>query len=695
MPAVTTTPKKKKNAGGSIRTSTQNRLLPASAQRKKVKKNPANNNRRKKSQGKKAIFLNKKLVKRIVRLGLLGGVWCGIGVLLLVAYYSLTLPDISKLGVVEKKPNITIKNEKGDILATYGDLYGEYVTYKDFPPDLVHAVVATEDRRFFDHIGVDIYGLLRAAYANFKADRVVQGGSTITQQLAKIVFLTPDRTLERKVKEMILALWLEHKFSKEEILTIYLNRVYLGSGNYGVAAASRYYFGKDIRQINLSESAILAGLLKAPSRYSPANSAKLSQERAKQVLLNMADAGYISLKQAREEQQLHPASLENGVKESLKHPYFADWIMEQIPDYIGAVDSDITVKTTLDIRLQNLAEKSVSDILNANSKASHVGQAALVAMAPDGKILAMVGGRDYNKSQFNRAVKAERQPGSAFKLFVYLTALEFGYQPGSIVYDSPVKIKKWSPANYEHKYQGAMTLTDALAKSVNTVAVKLSEEAGRENVINMAHRLGIESEIEPNPSLALGASEVNLLELTRAYANLANNGMSVAPYGIDEIRDSQGHVIYQRRKEQPQRVLSEQVTADMNAMLSEVFKNGTGRGAQIGRPAAGKTGTSQDFHDAWLIGYTPDIVTGVWMGNDDNSAMNHVTGGRLPARIWREFMVAAHAGKPVHALPLSPYSFHGYREREDKSIWQSILRTFGGGSTAPDVEYTYPTRRRN
>lgn len=688
MPATTPTQKPKGKSGKTIRTSSQQRLLPTFANKKKLKK-PANANKKKKG---KSIFSFK---NKIVRFSIIVGLWGGIAVSLLVLYYALTLPDISKLGVVQKKPSITIVDEKNNVLSANGDLYGEYITFNEMPPHLVQAVIATEDRRFFHHFGVDVFGLARAVYTNFRADRVVQGGSTITQQLAKIVFLTPDRTIERKIKEMILAFWLEHKFTKQEILTIYLNRVYLGSGNYGIAAASRYYFGKDVRDINISEAAILAGLLKAPTRYSPAIYPDRSKERARQVLINMVSAGYLTMPQVLQEQQYRPAALENGVKESLKHPYFADWVMEQLPDYIGAVTSDIRVKTTLDIRLQDLAEKSIQDVMNTEGVKLNAKQAALISITPDGKIVAMVGGRNYNQSQFNRAVKAERQPGSAFKLFVYLTALEHGYQPGSTVIDSPIRIKNWSPTNYDNRYHGSMTLTEALADSVNTIAVKLSEEAGRDNVIAMAKRLGINSPMESLPSIALGSTEVNLLELTRAYAHLANNGMRVVPYGILEIRDASGDIIYQRKPQRQERVLSEQVVADMNTMLSAVMQSGTARGAQIGRPAAGKTGTSQDFRDAWLMGYTPDLATGVWVGNDDNKPMNSVTGGKLPAHIWRQYMSAALAGKPVRSLPSSyGWGRRSPRGNDDDAIWDSIIKLFGGGSnksTAPAVEYDYPT----
>ena len=575
----------------------------------------------------------------------------------IVLWFSWGLPDIEDLNKFTKAPSIVIKSEDGRIIGGFGDIYGDYVPFEQLPASLIDAVIATEDRNFYYHFGIDPFGLARAMVANFRAGHVVQGGSTITQQVAKNVFLTPERSFSRKIREMILAIKLEWRFSKQEILSIYLNRVYLGAGNYGADAASKRYFGKSARDLTLSESAILAGLLKAPSRFAPTSNPELSRNRADQILLNMQDAGYLTPAQcekARADLERAMSGKKKGTQSSM---YFADWIADQIPEYVGNVQEDIEVITTFNPELQAMADKAIADVLdkeeNQKFKAS---QAALVAMTPDGAVRVMVGGRSYAASQFNRATQALRQPGSSFKLFVYLAGLEAGLTPDSMVDDQPITVPivggVWEPKNYTGEYLGPITLKEAVTQSINTVAVQVALQAGLDNVIGMARRLGIATPIDEVPAIALGATEVTLLDLTNAYAHMAANGNIVYPYGILQITATKDNaLIYVRQSSGQGRTLSSGTVGMMNQMLMSVVENGTGRGAAIGRPAAGKTGTTSDYRDAWFMGYTPDLVAGVWVGNDDNTPMKKVTGGTLPAPIWRGFMKEALKDTPVHDIP--------------------------------------------
>ncbi len=592
---------------------------------------------------------------KIKRFILKATIYGTLAVALFLFILSLTLPNIDDLNKVKKAQSILIKSEDGQIIGSFGDIYGEYITYDEFPKSLSDAVIATEDRNFYHHFGVDPLGLVRATIANIRAGHVVQGGSTISQQVAKNVFLTPDRTIIRKLKEMLLAFKLESRFSKEEILSIYLNRVYLGAGSYGVDAAAKRYFDKSARDLNLGESAIMAGLLKAPSRYAPSSNPVLSRKRADQVLVNMEDAGYLNKQQTARARKELENSMKGRKPSSQSTFYFADWIADQLPEYIGNVDDDVVVTTTLNLNWQLAAEKSINEIMDKDGERLNASQAALVAMSPDGALRAMIGGRSYAESQYNRATQSQRQPGSSFKPFVYLAGLEEGMTPDTTMEDQPLSVRvaggRWQPQNYNHRYNGAMTLKEALAESVNTIAVQISEEVGRDKVINMAHRLGISSDMQPLPSIALGATEVDLLELTNAYAHLAANGEIVYPYGISEIRTVHDKRLYKRPVPRQGRVLSENVVGMMNEMLMGVLTSGTGRGAQIGRPAAGKTGTTSDYKDAWFVGYTPDLVTGVWVGNDNNEPMKKVTGGTIPASIWRGFMSVALSGVPASGLP--------------------------------------------
>jgi len=601
--------------------------------------------------------VRKKKKKRSLKAMLMTRV--GIAFMLLLAaffaWFTWGLPDIDTLNSSTKTPSILIKTENGDIIGSFGDIYGEYMPFEAFPTSLVDAVVATEDRNFYHHFGVDPLGLLRAAYVNMKAGHVVQGGSTITQQVAKNVFLTPERSFVRKIKEMMLAIKLESRYSKKQIMSIYLNRVYLGAGNFGVDAAAKRYFDKRARELSLSESAILAGLLKAPSRFAPTSNPALSRERAAIVLSNMEDAGYLKPEQAKKAKEELTRSMSTRKKNAQSMQYFSDWVIDQLQDYVGTITEDVVVITTINPDMQRMGEKAVTDIMDQQAASHNVEQAALLSMTPDGAIRAMIGGRNYAESQYNRATQSLRQPGSAFKLFVYLAGLENGLTPDSLVEDQPVGIKivggTWRPKNYTNKYLGTITLKQAVTESVNTVAVQVAQGAGFEKVVDVARRLGISSDMAPLPSIALGATEVSLLELTDAYAHLAANGAIVYPYGILEIDSAKGKVLYQRQGANKGLVLRTGVVGMMNAMLMNVVENGTGRAAKIGRPAAGKTGTTSDYRDAWFMGYTPDLVTGVWVGNDDNTPMKKVTGGMLPALIWHQYMIAALANVPAHDLP--------------------------------------------
>ncbi|HEV2673522.1 MAG TPA: PBP1A family penicillin-binding protein [Aliidongia sp.] len=582
-----------------------------------------------------------------LRLTMIGFVWGAIGLGLLVAWAASTLPDTSELAQPDHHPSITLRASDDSLIATFGDLYGEELKLTDLPKALPEAVIATEDRRFYHHFGIDPLGVARAIFVDLKAGQMVQGGSTITQQVAKNLFLTPDKTLLRKVQEAVLAVWLERHFTKDQLLEIYLNRVYFGAGTWGVDAASRRYFGKSARRLSPYECALLAGLLKAPTRFSPARDQVRAATRTAQVLTNMVAAGYLSAAEATTiQKQSFVLSSVPITRPGMR--YFADWVQDQAATF--GLSGDITVVTTLDPKMQLAAEGALDAILTKDGAKAAAGQASLIAMSPDGAIRAMVGGRDYQVSQFNRTVQSVRQPGSAFKPFVYLTALEHGMRPDDHFTDGPTRIGNWQPHDFENRYLGDVTMAEAVAESLNTVAAQVAQKVGIRNVIATAHRLGITSDLNEDPSLALGTGEVSLIELTSAYSTLANGGYAVWPYGIAAIRDANGKVFYQRQQNSTGRIIQAQYVADMDRMLQGVIQHGTGKAAAIGRPAAGKTGTTSDFRDALFVGYTADLVTGVWFGNDDDSPMAKVTGGSLPARAWHDFMTAALKGTPARPL---------------------------------------------
>jgi len=571
------------------------------------------------------------------------------------AYIAWDLPNIDEAIAATRKPTIRVVTHDGVELARRGDRYGAPVRLDEMPPELPQAILATEDRRFYDHWGVDPIGIARAMWVNIRAGGIRQGGSTLTQQAAKNLFLSPKRTLKRKLQEVVLALWLEAKFSKDQILTIYLNRVYFGQGVYGAGAAAQFYFGVPARDMSAYEAAMLAGMLKGPNKYNPMINPDLARKRTGVVLANMVAAGYLS--EADRKTIAQPKNwwrYERARTKPLAHHY-TDWVLDQAGDYV-TLDQDVTVIVSLNARMQRAAEKLVKNTMKKGGVADKraVSEVALVALAPDGAVLAMVGGANYAKSKFNRAVQAKRQPGSAFKPVVFLAGFEAGLTPETVMRDEALTIDEWSPRNFKNEYLGDMTLTDAMTRSINTVAVQVSEKAGRKRVKDMARQLGITADLTDEPSLALGVSEVSLLEMTAAYVPFATGGLGVWPYAISEIQDSAGRPVYVRSGGGPGRVIPRGFAGAMNGMLSNVIAspNGTGKNARLKRPSAGKTGTSQGYRDAWFIGYTPDLIAGVWMGNDNGRPMQSVTGGTLPARLWRDFANAALQKTPVRNLPV-------------------------------------------
>jgi penicillin-binding protein 1A len=591
-----------------------------------------------------------------LRLLVLGPIYlaavCGAVLAGFFVYYTATIPNPMALRQKQDGLVVRILARDGSVLAERGGA-APYIPIDLLPKHLVDAVLAIEDRRFFSHRGIDPTGLGRAILTNLKAGRVVQGGSTITQQLAKNVFLSPERTLVRKLEELVLALWLELRLSKPDILELYLNRVYFGAGAYGVESASRRFFNKGAKDVTMAEAAVLAGLLKAPSKYSPAWNPTLARERAQGVLAKMVEAGFATpideaLNSAAEVRFAEPQVMrgETGVE------YAVDAVLDRLPDLIAGNDREIIVETTIDRGLQQRAQQIVHDLLASDGRSMDASQAAMVLVDMEGGVTVLVGGRSYGESQFNRALRAKRQPGSSFKPFVYLVALEAGLTPDSIVYDQPVITKGWSPSNDDGRFRGAMTLRDALARSINTVAVRLNMTHGPRKTVEAAHRLGIASELRADASLALGTSEVSLLELTGAYGAFASGGRRLAPHIVRRVRTSSGRVLYERQATAPRIVLAERHAGAISDMLNAALIFGTGKRAALPlHPAGGKTGTTQEYRDAWFVGYTAHLVGGVWVGNDDRRPMNRVMGGNLPARLWHAVMMVAHERRVPAALP--------------------------------------------
>jgi len=547
------------------------------------------------------------------------------------------------------KPIVVLETADGAPLVRQGPYQGPYTQYDQFPSHLIDAVLSIEDRRFMDHFGVDPRGIGRAFLRNLEAGSVVEGGSTITQQLIKLQYLDSDRTIKRKIQEVVIAVWLEWKLGKREILTRYLNSVYLGAGATGMPAAARIYFNKDIDALNLPESAMLAGLLRAPSQWNPIDNFEGARQRSMVVLDAMATNEKITAPEAAEAKasfaKLHPTT-----PTPRSGSWFADWISPQASEIAGSSPGSTSVRTTMVPQLQQIAERVVKGALDGEGKAVGASQAALVAMTPDGAVVAMVGGRDYKASQFNRAVAAMRQPGSTFKLFVYYAALKAGFTLSDQVLDAPIDIAGWSPENSGGNYRGWVTLAEAFARSLNAASVALAEEVGLDNVIAAARELGIDAPLANTPSLALGTSEVNLLNLTSAYASVQLGRAPVKPWGIIDFQAAGQPKTFRVGSQSKPNVDLSPYQSDLLGLLQLVVERGTGRGADPGTFAAGKTGTSQNNRDAWFVGFTEALVVGVWVGNDDDAPMKGVTGGALPAHIWRDFMRQATAEPPLNGV---------------------------------------------
>jgi penicillin-binding protein 1A len=586
--------------------------------------------------------------------GFVACLWGGLAVIGVIVYYGAQLPASNTWAIPERPPNIRILAADGSLISNRGQTGGEAITFRELPHYVPAAFIASEDRRFMSHFGVDPIGLISVAVESVQAREVTRGASTLTQQVAKNLFLTPDQTLGRKVQEAILAVWLEQNFTKEEILELYMNRVYFGQGAYGIEAAAQTYFGVSARNLSLGQAAMLVGLLPAPSAYNPKSNPEVAKERQQIVLNLMAREGYITAEEA-EAARIDPNQTIRTVVAG-SESYVADWVESLMTAYIGEIKSDVVVQTTIDYKMQKDAEFIVKEAVANEGPKRGFTQGALVAMDVDGTVRAMVGGVDYQASQYNRAVTAKRQPGSTFKPFVYMAAMEKGYTPDTLAEDAQFEYNGWSPRNATGKYAGTVTLRQGLAYSLNTIAGRLAIDVTPEKVVEVAMRMGISSQLTPVPSIALGTQEVNLLELTSAYAPFANGGNGVIPNVITKITDVDGNVLFEASTAGPGRVVDPTVLAQMNDMLKTAVEVGTGRGANLGGwDFAGKTGTSQNARDALFVGYTSSMVTGVWLGND-NDTKTTLSGGNVPANIWSEFMTKAHAGRSPAPIPGGSYA---------------------------------------
>ncbi|MDE2446484.1 MAG: penicillin-binding protein 1A [Alphaproteobacteria bacterium] len=624
---------------------------------KKNKRNTKRNEPQLFNDGVRALRADRKPVKarrgflrRLFGLLIWLGVWGAVAGALGFGYVLFSLNERGLLKIPERQPGIMILASNGSVLSEEGAFYGDAAHIADLPDYVPNAVIAIEDRRFRSHFGIDPLGLGRAMLRNVLAGRMVQGGSTLTQQLAKNLFLTQEKTATRKAQEAVLALWLESKFNKDEILQLYLNRVYFGSGAYGIEQAARTYYNKSANELSIMEAATLAGVLKAPSNYNPAKNPGAALTRAKLVVNAMVEEKFITADDAAE-----AVNTAGGVTPFASLPakqYAVDWITRQLPLLVKNYDQSIIVETTIDPTIQANAERALRKRLADNGKKMNVSEGAMVVMDPTGAVVAMLGGKSYQKSQYNRAIAASRQPGSAFKPFVYEAAMENGFTPDSTEIDEPVRFGNWQPENYKQKYQGTVSLEQAFAQSINTVAAKLAVTVGTEKVAEVAQRFGITSPLTRDASLALGTSEVSPLELITAYAPFANGGTAVQPYVVRRIVTRDGQVLYERKGDGLGKVISDNNLGEMNRLFRAVVQSGTGVKAQFGNfDIGGKTGTSQNYRDAWFVGFTPYLIAGVWMGNDDNTPTKNVTGGSLPAQVWRDVMEPAHQGLAVAVLP--------------------------------------------
>jgi penicillin-binding protein 1A len=579
---------------------------------------------------------------RVLRIGLVGA---AVGIVAMIVAVSVAYSGLPSYSELKSSPNgqmIRVHAADGTVLVSMGPSFGQWLEYNQLPQTMKTAMVAVEDRRFRQHPGVDPLGIVRSFYVRATKGRFTQGGSTITQQLARNVFLTNDKTWTRKMREIVLALALERKFSKDQILELYLNRVYFGGGAYGVDAASRKFFGHPADRLSLGEAAVIAGLVKAPSNYSPTADAKAAVGRAGVVLGLMREQGLVSDAQiaaaAPDKIVFAPEAQQNSVR------YFTDWALPQLDTLIDPTGEPIDVWTTLDLTMQRAADASIV----ANTPEG--SQGALVSLDRDGAVRAMVGGKDYVGSIYNRATQAVRQPGSAFKLFVYLAALEAGHTAADTVVDQEVDINGWKPRNSSRKFSGEISLRTAFAYSINTVAAQLGAEVGTSTIADMARRFGITTPINTHPSMVLGTSDVRLIDMTRAFASVGGNGMAVAPYGITKVTTAGGEVLYEHRAEGNHVLVAPQVAAQMIDLLQTAVNTGSGKAAQIGRPVAGKTGTTTSNKDGWFLGFSSGLTTGVWMGRDDNKPVAGLQGGRNPARAFAQYMTVAVAKRPVEAF---------------------------------------------
>ncbi len=597
------------------------------------------------------------LLQALIYWSAVSAVWAVIFVIAFLAVFAYGLPDTSKLYQVQRQPSISYLDRSGGLVAVRGSQFAPPVNLDELPPYVPAAFVAIEDRRFYHHFGFDPVGMVRVAFVDLKAHRVVAGASTITQQLARNLFLSPDQNIRRKVQELILAVWLETKFSKKEILALYLNRVYFGAGAYGIEAAAQRYFNVPAAKLTVGEAALLAGLMKGPSRYSPLSDTARAERRATVVLDQMVATKAITTEQ-RDNAFAQPVRVSRTLA-SQRAQYFVDWVDAEVRAILGkskddVLQQDLVVETTIDLPIQADAERAVREIQAPDAVAKGVQQAALVALDGEGRVRAYVGGVDYSDSQFDRASDARRQAGSSFKPFVYLTAMEAGRTPDTPVVDEPIKIGNWEPHNFTNRYLGPITLQTALAQSINTVAARLANEVGTQNVARTAHRLGITSPIQTDPSMALGAVEVSPIEMAQAYTAFDNGGYGVKAYGIERIRTATGKVLYDHSVAKPARtqVIGSPALGYMVQMMRQVLVSGSGAGARIsGYDLAGKTGTTSDYRDAWFVGYTGGFATAVWVGKDNNTPMKGVTGGTYPARIWKAFMSGALPRLKVTAIP--------------------------------------------
>ncbi|MEM9668814.1 MAG: PBP1A family penicillin-binding protein [Pseudomonadota bacterium] len=560
------------------------------------------------------------------------------------------LPDNDDLWAVKRDQAYEFRDSDGDLITVRGPHYGQVIKSSELAPHVVQAFIAAEDKRFYDHDGADTTAIARAAWSNWRSGRTVSGASTITQQTVKFLLLDFGQTIKRKLQEVRLARQLEKQMSKEEILTLYLNRIYFGSGAYGIDAAAEEYFGKEATELSLAEAALLATLPKAPSRLALDSNLEGARERQLYVLNEMVNAGYIreAQKDAAYEQEI---SLSQASESGGDFGHILDAVTERIAQILPDAPGDLVITLSIDADVQRAVQTKIADAIETNSEDMKVSEAAAVMIRPNGAVLALVGGVDYETSKFNRALQAKRQPGSAFKPFVFAAALQTGIDPFSVYNDELVRFDDWEPKNYVDGYVGPVTIAEAFSKSLNTVAAQLGQDVGEERIISLARSFGITSDLRPLPSIALGSQEVSLYELTRAYGVFAKSGNRLDPYMILKVEDSRGQLIYERPEYEPVEIFPANLTKDMNAMLARVIQGGTGARAAIpGWTAAGKTGTSQDWRDAWFVGFTSQLIGGVWVGNDDDSPMNRVSGGGLPADIWSDIMAIGLEGQSPRAL---------------------------------------------